>query len=144
LKVALIDCDFQHPRLAQGVGLDVAAGWESVVRGETTLAEVTIRSLEDGILLLPLLDEAKTNSLSMDDEQVQRILAQVRQSSDVVILDAGPMEATNSREVGRASLDAAIVVWDRRRRKLEEAETVAQQLSAAGVEAVGIAENFAG
>lgn len=140
LKVALMDCDFQHPRLAQGVGLDVAAGWESVVRGETALAEVAIRSLEDGVMLLPLLDEAQTSTLSMDDESVQQILAQVRQSSDVVILDAGPIDTPS----GRSSLDAAIVVWDRRRRKLEEAETVAQRLSAAGVEAVGIAENFAG
>ena len=41
-------------------------------------------------------------------------------------------------------LDAAIVVWDRRRRKLDEAQAVAQSLTAAGVEAVGIAENFAG
>jgi Mrp family chromosome partitioning ATPase len=141
LKVVLIDCDFQHPQLAQLIGLDVAAGWESVALGEVALAEVAIRSLEDGILLLPLLDEAKTSSLNLSDDRVARILAQVRQTHDVVILDAGPLDGASPHA---ASLDAAIVVWDRRRRKLDEAQAVAQSLMAAGVEAVGIAENFAG
>jgi Mrp family chromosome partitioning ATPase len=147
LKVALVDCDFQHPQLAQLIGLDVASGWESVALGEIGVAEVAIRSLDDGILLLPLLDEAKTSSLSLNDARVARILAQARQTHDVVILDAGPLEAKAATEpdLSHASpLDAAIVVWDRRRRKLDEAEAVAQWLSAAGVEAVGIAENFAG
>jgi len=147
LKVALIDCDFQRPQLAQLIGLDVASGWESVALGEIGVAEVAIRSLDDGILLLPLLDEAKTNSLSLNDDRVTRILAQARQTHDVVILDAGPLDAqvTTNPEPSHASpLDAAIVVWDRRRRKLDEAQAVAQWLSAAGVEAVGIAENFAG
>lgn len=147
LKVALIDCDFQHPQLAQLIGLDVASGWESVALGEVAVAEVAIRSLEDGILLLPLLDAAKTNSLSLNDQRVTRILAQARQTHDVVILDAGPLDAevVTEPDSSRASpLDAAIVVWDRRRRKLDEAQAVAQRLSAVGVEAVGIAENFAG
>jgi Mrp family chromosome partitioning ATPase len=147
LKVALIDCDFQHPQLAQMIGLDVATGWESVALGETAVAEVAIRSLEDDILLLPLLDEAKTNALSLNDDRVTRILAQARQTHDVVILDAGPLDMTVATEPGASHaspLDAAIVVWDRRRRKLDEAQAVGQRLSAAGVEAVGIAENFAG
>jgi Mrp family chromosome partitioning ATPase len=108
---------------------------------------VAIRSLDDGIVLLPLLDQVKTNSLSLTDDRVTRILAQARQTHDVVILDAGPLDAEFATEPdsSRASpLDAAIVVWDRRRRKLDEAQAVAQRLSAAGVEAVGIAENFAG
>jgi Mrp family chromosome partitioning ATPase len=147
LKVALIDCDFQHPQLAQMIGLDVATGWESVALGETAVAEVAIRSLEDDILLLPLLDEARTNALSLNDDRVTRILAQARQTHDVVILDAGPLDMTVATEPGTSHaspLDAAIVVWDRRRRKLDEAQAVGQRLSAAGVEAVGIAENFAG
>jgi Mrp family chromosome partitioning ATPase len=145
LKVVLIDCDFQRPRLAQHIGLDVATGWESVALDAVALAEVAIRSLEDGVTLLPLLDEAKTNTLSLTDDRVAKILAQARQNNDVVILDIGPLDAAAAHHASAATpLDAAIVVWDRRRRKLEEAEAVAKSLSAAGVEAVGIAENFAG
>ena len=145
LKVVLIDCDFQRPRLAQHIGLDVVAGWESVALGEVALAEIAIRSLEDGVTLLPLLDEAKTNALSLADDRVAKILAQARQNNDVVILDIGPLDAAAAHQASAATpLDAAIVVWDRRRRKLEEAEAAAKSLSEAGVEAVGIAENFAG
>ena len=143
LKVALVDCDFRHPRLAQLIGLEVSSGWEAVAQDDVALAEVSIRSLEDGILLLPLLDEAKTSTLSLSDDRVTHILTEVRQSYDVVILDAGPSESAGEPS-HTSSLDAAIVVWDRRRRKLEEAEAVARRLSSTGVQAVGIAENFAG
>lgn len=148
LKVVLIDCDFERPQLAQQIGLDVTSGWQSVARGELSLAEVAIRSLEDGILLLPLTDDPQTNSLSLSDQRVASILAKARAMYDVVILDVGPLDAArhaDSSAVPQVSpLDAAIVVWDRRRRKLDEAQAVGQALSNAGVEAVGIAENFAG
>ena len=67
----------------------------------------------------------------------------MRETHDVVILDVGPIAAAALESSPRAPLDAAIVVWDRRHRKLDEAQSLARTLSAAGVEAVGIAENFA-
>lgn len=144
LKVVLIDCDFSRPCLAEQIGLDVTSGWQSVATGELTLAEVAIRSLEDGVTLLPLTENSLTSSLTLNDERVARVLSQAGQSHDVVILDVGPQgEETAEPSTIGAALDAAIVVWDRRRRTLDEAQAVAQALNTAGVEAVGIAENFA-
>jgi Mrp family chromosome partitioning ATPase len=141
LKVGLIDCDFQRPLLAQTMGLDVSDGWQSVAAGKVDLAEVAVRSLEDGITFLPLTSDASREKLSFADERVARVLAAAKSQQDVVILDLGPLDPPVA--ASPTPLDAAIVVWDGRRRQLDEVQTVARALHAAGVEAVGIAENFA-
>lgn len=140
LKVALIDCDFQNPQLAQTMGLDVSDGWQSVATGKLALAEVAVRSLTDGITLLPLTGDA-VEGLSFSDDRVAKVLAEAKKSHDVVILDLGPLDPPVV--ASPTPLDAAIVVWDGRRRQLDDVQTVARALQAAGVEAVGIAENFA-
>jgi Mrp family chromosome partitioning ATPase len=144
LKVVLIDCDFQRPQLAEQIGLEVPNGWQSVAAGGLALPEVTIRSNEDGITLLPLTDSDVTRSLSLADSRAARVIAQARKTNDVVILDLGPLDTAAWHSGGKSPLDAAIVVWDRRRRKLDEAQAIARSLNGAGIEAVGIAENFAG
>jgi len=147
LRVGLVDCDFERPQLAQQLGLDASAGWQSVATGKIALAEAAIRSVEEGITLLPLTDDAATGSLTTADERVSRVIAQAASSLDVVVLDIGPLDpslvAQTSGSIKKVPFDAAIVVWDRRCRQLEQAQAIARQLSAAGVEAVGIAENFA-
>jgi Mrp family chromosome partitioning ATPase len=142
MRVVLVDCDFDHPELAQRLGLDIASGWQDVAAGEVALAEVAIRSLDDGITLLPLTSSGQTARLSLDDPSVRSLLDQCRSRFDLVILDHGPQlqltRATNEKPI----VDAAIVVWDRRTQALDAAQEVARSLQAAGVEAIGIAENF--
>jgi Mrp family chromosome partitioning ATPase len=141
LKVGLIDCDFQRHLLAQTMGLDVSDGWQSVASGKLELAEVAVRSLGDGITLLPLTGEAAQGGLAFSDTRVARVLAEAKDLNDVVILDLGPLDPATV--AAPLPLDAAIVVWDGRRRQREEVQAVARALHAAGTEAVGIAENFA-
>lgn len=139
LRVALVDCDFERPHLAQQLGLEVAHGWQSVAAGQLALAEVAIRSLDDHLTLIPLTADAATGALSLADVQAKRVLAEIAAMHDVVVLDLGPL---NGESLISGQIAAAIVVWDRRVRGAEEVQAIARQLSTAGVEAVGIAENF--
>jgi len=141
LKVSLVDCDFQRPLLAQTMGIEVSEGWQSVANGKLALAEVAVRSIDDGITLLPLTSDATLANCSFSDDRVARVLTEAKAKHDVIILDLGPLDPPVV--ASPTPLDAAIVVWDGRRRQLDEVQTIARALHAAGVEAVGIAENFA-
>jgi Mrp family chromosome partitioning ATPase len=142
LKVGLIDCDFQTPALAHQLGLEVSAGWQSVALDELALPEVAVRSVDDQITLLPLIGDRATAGLHLGHAQVGPIIAQAAASLDVVLLDIGPLDPALCSPGCELPFDAAIVVWDRRHRTLEAAQAAAQLLSRAGIEAVGIAENF--
>jgi hypothetical protein len=54
----------------------------------------------------------------------------------------GPWNEVKPRASQRMPFDAAIVVQDLRHRKIDDVQPIAQWLQEAGVEAVGIAENF--
>ncbi len=142
LRVGLIDCDFQRPLLAETLGLEISSGWQATALHGQSLAESAIRSLEDGIVLLPLVAEEEVATLQLTDARVAATIAQLSASLDVVILDAGPLEPAALAPGKKLCCDAAVVVCDLRHRTLAEAEAIARHLSAAGVEAVGIAENF--
>jgi Mrp family chromosome partitioning ATPase len=143
LKVGLIDCDFERPTLAHDLGLDVATGWQNVAVGKMALPEVAIRSVHDQITLLPLTQDAATSSLQLGDARVANVIADAAAALDVVVLDIGPLNPAVVAARKSVPFDAAIVVWDHRSKKLEEAQAAALLLSNAGVEAVGVAENFA-
>ena len=103
---------------------------------------MTIRSIDDGVVLLPLVDDATASSLTLSEPRVAKVIAQAANSLDVVILDAGPLDPATLLPGRKPCFDAAVVVCDLRQRSLEEAEAIARQINAAGVDAVGIAENF--
>jgi Mrp family chromosome partitioning ATPase len=141
LKVGLVDCDFSKPMLANELGLDLSAGWESVASGKRSLPEVAVRSCADDVLLLPLVDDPGNASLSLKHEWVASTIAELAAALDLLILDMGPLDpALLSAE--SVPFNAALVVWDRRHRPMEEAQSAARTLNTLGVEAVGIAENF--
>jgi hypothetical protein len=74
---------------------------------------------------------------------VRRVVEQIAATLDVVVLDLGPLGPSGLGAGKKLPFDAAIVVWDCRHRRLEDAQAIARRLTAAGVEAVGIAENYA-
>ncbi len=145
LSVAVVDSDFARPQMAEMIGLEVAHSWSEAALGKIPLSEAAIKSLEDKITVLPLEASAAVSGLSLADPRVTATLRALNATFDLVILDLGPLTPGNEPlfPVGEACpVDAAVVVRDLRYASLSETQAIGQRLHAAGLEAVGIAENF--
>jgi len=146
VQVAVMDLDFARPQLASKLGLEVSYGWQDAALGKIPLSEAAITSIGDKITVLPLESTVVTRSLSLVDARVTATLRAAAATFELVILDLGPFAA--GEEIlfpfeERCPLDAAIVVRDLRFCSSEQSETIGHMLQDAGIEAVGIAENFA-
>ncbi len=143
VKVALVDADTENPQLVNELGVEANCGWHDVVLNKQPLAEAAIVSLEDKFAFFPWTDSSGLKSLN--DPRATRVLREIAKAYSLVILDLGPVPGRETRlfEDGEACpVDAAILVRDVRWTSALEAQRVAAQLTAAGVESVGIAENF--
>jgi Mrp family chromosome partitioning ATPase len=143
VKVALVDADMENPQLINELGVEAACGWQDVVLGTQPLAEAAIVSLDDRFTFFPWTPGGALKSLN--DPRATRVLREIAKAYSLVILDLGPVPGRETRmfEDGDACpIDAAILVRDVRWTSAVEAQRVAGQLTEAGVESVGIAENF--
>lgn len=143
VKVALVDADIENAQLVNELGVEASCGWQEVVLGKQPLSEAAIVSLEDKFAFFPWTSAATLKSLN--DPRATKVLREIAKTYSLVILDLGPVPGRETRmfEDGEnCPIDAAILVRDLRWTSAIEAQRVAAQLTAAGVESVGIAENF--
>jgi Mrp family chromosome partitioning ATPase len=145
VQVAVVDADFSRPQLAGMIGLDVVHSWQDAAIGKIPLSEAAIKSLSDKVTVLPLDGSAAGNPLSLSDPRITATLRALAATFELVILDLGPTTPGSEPlfPAGEACpIDAAVVVRDLRYASLPETRAVGERLHAAGIEAVGVAENF--
>jgi Mrp family chromosome partitioning ATPase len=145
IHVALLDADFARPMLASRLGLEIAHGWQDAALGHIPLSEAAVKSLADNVTVLPLEITSARRSLSLSDPRVTATLRAAAATFELVIVDLGPLgpgEGIVFPAGERCPLDAAVVVRDLRFASGEESQDVGERLSDAGIEAVGVAENF--
>jgi len=145
IQVAVMDADFARPQLASKIGLEIAFGWQDAALGKVPLSEAAVKSLADNITVLPLETSAAGRSLSLADPRVTATVRAAAATFELLILDLGPIgpgEELAFPPGERCPLDAAIVVRDLRFATAAESEAIGRRLQDAGIEAVGIAENF--
>lgn len=145
IHVAVLDADFARPQIASRLGLEITHGWQDAAAGHIPLSEAAIKSLEDNVTVLPLELTAIRRSLSLADARVTATLRAAASTFDLVIVDLGPLtpgEQLTFPPGESCPLDAVIVVRDLRFATATESQDVGERIYEAGVEAVGIAENF--
>lgn len=145
IQVALLDADFARPSLASRLGLEISHGWQDAALGHIPLSEAAVKSLADNITVLPLEITSARHTLSLSDPRVTATLRAAAATFELVIIDLGPLgpgEGIAFPPGEKCPLDATIVVRDLRFASTSESQDVGERLYEAGVEAVGVAENF--
>lgn len=144
LNVALVDADIARPELADCLGLEVECGWQTVAAGKAPLADAAIRSLEDRLTVFPIKADEK-HKLTLADPRAGELLRNVASHFDLVLVDMGHVTGGTGPllpPMTPAPIGAAVVVRDARSVTESSARIVGLKLHAAGIEAVGLAENF--
>lgn len=115
--VAIVDGDFANRALARTLGLECEAGWENVLAGEAPLAECVVRSLGDGISLLPLVGHHARPAELLAGIQTSVSAGVLRYHYDVVLFDLGcacrePQASVARTLIEHCRLEASIIVAD--------------------------------
>jgi len=145
LRVALVDIDLETTTLCLQINLEVEHDWCDWLAGEVSLEEVAVHSLEDQLTVFPLkpgddLMEVADRRLRMVD-----MLTQLADSFELVIVDTSCLTSAGKVVSGLAEagiLDAAIIVADRRQNDPQRIEEAVGLMQTAGIESIGIVENF--
>jgi Mrp family chromosome partitioning ATPase len=144
LKVAVVDADFRHPRLARRLGLTPSAGWEEAAAGRVPLAEVVIESLRDGMVLVPWCGPTEPPDESFAPDL---LLKPLRQNYDHVMVDLGHDSQHNRHAAWmaslRACLDVVLVVHNVGDVPTAEVNRLYRGLSKDGKAELAVVENFA-
>ncbi|HEV3024012.1 MAG TPA: cellulose synthase operon protein YhjQ/BcsQ [Pirellulales bacterium] len=145
-RVLLVDADFDRPRLAQSLGMTVAAGLAEVVSGKITFSEAVVEAA-DGTALLLLGGAPIVEQLDQAPDWLPADRQSFLRRFDCICFDAGPLACppgpmTKVLLGAGAMLDAALVVRDVRHTVVAECERLAAQLARAGVGRWHLVENF--
>jgi Mrp family chromosome partitioning ATPase len=145
-SVAIVDGDFASRSLAHNLGLECDAGWETVLAGEAPLAECVVRSIDDGVALLPLVGHSTPPVELLTSIQTSVSAGVLRYHYDLVLFDLGaacrePQASAARTLVDHCRIDASIIVADWANDHAAGAEQVDQLLSLFGSTCLGLIGN---
>jgi Mrp family chromosome partitioning ATPase len=161
LKVALVDADFDNPRLAQQLRINPTCGWQDTVAARLPLSEAAVASMRDNVTLLPLRlgSVARHDDPALDPATVTELFDRLSSAFDLVLLDMEPVDPADAEGAAESSelvepnpsapaasprlhnALAALVVYDASSSEEQLADAVLQ-LRSAGIETIGAVENF--
>jgi Mrp family chromosome partitioning ATPase len=144
-RVALLDADLQHPELCRQLSLSFAHGWQDVLQGRQTWTESAVVSLEDQLTLIPARHDGMLDTPAAR-RAASRVFREIASAFDLLIVDLGRLTPDSGELLGRGAdcmANAGIVVRDVRKTSEESTLVAAARLKMLGLEAVGVAENFA-
>jgi exopolysaccharide transport family protein len=90
-RVLLIDCDLRHPSMSKYFGVDEGPGLTDLLMGQVTTEHVFLRGPMPTMTLLPAGTTTRHPPDVLGSERLRTLLETVKQSYDVVFIDAPPV-----------------------------------------------------
>ncbi len=90
-KVTLVDCDLRQRGVNRILAEEPTIGLLEVLNGTATLQQALVRDEISGALILPLARSAYTPRDVFGTDAMRQLLAELREHSDVVVLDTAPL-----------------------------------------------------
>ena len=135
---ALVDADLGNPQLARTLGVLAEGGWNDAALAHLPLEEVMIASAADQLVLAPLRADQGQQA---DGQQLAVTLELLRDSYDLVLIDAGPIVELLDWAAG-LPVDGHYLVCDSRGGGRQQLHTVCKWLKTEGISPQGIVDNF--
>jgi capsular exopolysaccharide synthesis family protein len=129
-RVVLVDADLRRPRIAEYLGLEGAIGLTNVLVGYSKLDKALQQWGGTGVSVLPSGTVPPNPSELLSSRQMVDLLAALRNTFDVVIIDTPPLLAVTDAAVLSAVVDGTIQVLRYGKTSTAQARAAATALSA--------------
>lgn len=136
-RVVVVDTDLRRPLAADYLGLEDGVGVTSVLAGRIDLRHAIQPWAEDLFDVLASGPIPPNPSELLASRQMTHLLAELRESYDVVLLDTPPVLPVTDAAVLGAACDGALVVVRYGRTTIHQADTAASALRSASVRMLG-------
>jgi capsular exopolysaccharide synthesis family protein len=138
VKTVLVDCDLRHPSVHRALGIArVENGLVECLAGRSEVAEVLLS--DAGLDVLPVASGAANPPDLLGSAQMRRLLDQLRNSYDLVVIDSAPVLPVADTRVLALMADKTvfIVKWDETAG--ETAAAAVKELRSFNVDLAGVA-----
>jgi capsular exopolysaccharide synthesis family protein len=140
-KVVLVDADLRRPAVHKYLKISRSPGLADVLRGRTDLSNALRASDGEGSPAVVTAGNIPSSTVELAGSRgIPLILAKLKQTYDVVVVDAPPLIIADSFNLASA-VDALILVMEPGATPEEQAKAIKEQLGRANAKIVGIVFN---
>src|SRR5690606_3235728 len=137
-RTILVDCDLRRPTLHELFEVDNNTGITSMVLNEN--APPPLRKTEvENLWLLPSGPKPPNPADLLGSRQIDRVLTQLKEQADIVLLDAPPVVGVTDAAVLGAKADGVLLIINAGKTRREHAERAKELLERARVCIIGAA-----
>ncbi len=140
-RVVLIDCDLRRPLVAERLELDDAVGTTSVLIGQVALDEALQEHRGSGLAVLTAGPIPPNPSELLQSIAMEKLLHELRDQYDVVLLDAPPLLPVTDAALLAAQADGAIVVVRHGKTSREQLRHALDRVEAVDAKIAGVVMN---
>jgi polysaccharide biosynthesis transport protein len=140
-RVLLIDCDLRRRSLKEVLDIEPPVGLLQVLSGEANWRQAIYLDEASGMCVLPVSGSGFTPKEIFGAEDMSRLLADLRGSFDLIILDCAPVLAVAETRVAAAKADCVVLVSRWQKTPMRAVRAALQQLHDAGANIRGVALN---
>ncbi|MGQ0532247.1 MAG: polysaccharide biosynthesis tyrosine autokinase [Caulobacteraceae bacterium] len=140
-RVLLIDCDLRRRSLKEVLDIEPPTGLLQVLSGETNWRQAIYLDEASGMCVLPISGSGFTPREIFGAEDMSKLIADLRGSFDLIVLDCAPVLAVAETRVAAAKADCVVLVSRWQKTPMRAVRTALQQLHDAGANIRGVALN---
>jgi len=138
-RVVAIDCDIRHPSFARLIGGEAAPGLAEVLRGSARLGDVLRKDHLTDLFYVPAGEGGPETLALFMSEAMGRVLQDLRQQFDLVLMDAPPAHAMTETRVIAQIADATLLCVRWRATPRAVVQNAIELLEAASASIAGVA-----
>lgn len=140
-RVLLLDCDFRKPRVAQLLGLENSVGLLTVLLGQVSLEEC-VQNHESGVHFLATGPLPPNPAEVLSTQAMRDLLARLRETYDVVIIDAPPLLPVADPSIIASMADGVLFVTRHGKASRSFVQQAVDRLESSSARIVGVVLNM--
>ncbi|WP_114394844.1 GumC family protein [Oleisolibacter albus] len=137
-RVLLIDCDFRNPNVHKSLGGENKVGVVDLLLGRAEIGETVQTDASTGLSYIAAGRGAFDGSAQLRTPNFGRLLMQLSQSYDLVLIDCPPVMALSDSKILAAAADQTVFVCRWRTTNRKTAIRSLEELRNAGVHVMGV------
>ena len=141
MKVAVVDCDFKRPGVADVCKAEAKAGFEDVVTGAAPLADCGVFSRRDNFTVFPIKHRPEENADIIASPGFDKAVAALESTFDIILYDTSPVLSTTEPLVLGAKTGGVVLVVRANSTQRESVLYAQGLLEQAGCRLLGIVIN---